>query len=246
MTTMASGCADVVIPLLPHSQNFGAYISILRPAAPSGDGKINADMGCQSEIAQAVNCLADGGVVAIPTDTLYGLAADALNPAALERVYQVKGRPADMPLPVLVSGWEQVAAVSNISGPARTIAERLAGRYWPGPLTLVLPAAPGLPPRLTAGRDTIAVRMPDHDVPLALAGGLGRPITGTSANPSGAEDITDPEDLRRCLGGLVDGIITSGKQPQGTASTIVTVTENGLTLLRAGALQFCEIQQVIA
>ena len=203
-------------------------------------------MDCQTEIAQAVNCLADGGVVAIPTDTLYGLAADALNPAALERVYQVKGRPADMPLPVLVSGWEQVAAVSNVGGPARAIAERLASRYWPGPLTLVLPSAPGLPPRLTAGRDTIAVRMPDHEVPLALAGGLGRPITGTSANPSGAEDITDPEDLRRCLGGLVDGIITAGKQPQGTASTIVAVSENGLTLLRAGALQFCEIQQAAA
>ena len=170
----------------------------------------------------------------------------SLNPAALERVYQVKGRPADMPLPVLVSGWEQVATVSNVRGLARAIAEQLASRYWPGPLTLVLPAAPELPPRLTAGRDTIAVRMPDHDVPLALAKSLGRPITGTSANPSGAEDITDPEDLRRCLGGLVDGIITAGQQPQGTASTIVAVSENGPTLLRAGALQFCEIQQALA
>ena len=203
-------------------------------------------MNCQTEIAQAVRCLVDGGVVAIPTDTLYGLAADALNPAALERVYQVKGRPADMPLPVLVSGWEQVAAVSNVGGDAGVLAQRLAERYWPGPLTLVLPAAPGLPPRLTAGRDTVAVRMPDHDVPLALAAGLGRPITGTSANPSGAEDITDPEELRRCLGGLVDGIITAGKQPQGTASTIVAVSDSGLTLLRAGALQFCEIRQAVA
>ncbi len=211
----------------------------------SGNGKINVAMDRQAEIARAVTCLADGGVIAIPTDTLYGLAADALNPAALERVYQIKGRPAAMPLPVLVSGWEQAAAVASVSGCARGIAERIAQRYWPGPLTLVLPAAAGLPSRLTAARDTIAVRMPDHDVPLALAQGLKRPITGTSANPSGSADIADPEDLRRCLGGLVDGIITAGKPPRGAASTIVAVSENGLTLLRAGALQFCDIQQVI-
>lgn len=203
-------------------------------------------MGCQTEIAQAVECLAAGGVVAIPTDTLYGLAADSLNPSALERVYQIKGRPANMPLPVLVSGWEQVASVADVSGKTGQIVQRLAELYWPGPLTLVLPAAAGLSTRLTAGRGTIAVRMPDHDVPLALAEGLGRPITGTSANASGAEDIRDPEELRRCLGGLVDGIITAGKQPHGTASTIIAVSENGLTLLRAGALQFCEIQQAIA
>ncbi len=203
-------------------------------------------MDFQTEIAQAVDCLAEGGVVAIPTDTLYGLAADALNPMALERVYQVKGRPADMPLPVLVSGLEQVAMVSNVSGAARTMAERLARRYWPGPLTLVLPATTGLPPRLTAGRDTIAVRMPDHSVPLALAEGLGRPVTGTSANPSGAEDIADPDELRRCLGGLVDGIIIAGKKPKGTASTIVAVSDTGVTLLRDGAVQYCDIQQAIA
>lgn len=200
-------------------------------------------MDNQTEITRAAKLLADGGVVAIPTDTLYGLAADALSAAGLERVYQVKGRPGDMPLPVLVSGWEQVAMVANIGGTVRAIAERLAERYWPGPLTLVLPAAPGLPPRLTAGRDTIAVRMPDHDVPLALAAQLGRPITGTSANPSGADDIADADELRRCLGGLVDGIITGGKPPQGTASSIVAVSENGLTLLRDGALPFCEIRR---
>lgn len=197
----------------------------------------------KAEITRAMDCIAGGGVVAIPTDTLYGLAADATNPDALEKVYEIKGRPAGMALPVLVSGWEQVGMVSIVSGRSGELARILAERFWPGPLTLVLPANPDLPPRLTAGLDTIAVRMPNHAAPLALAGGLGRPITGTSANRSGEPDITDPSELRRCLGGLVDGIIVSGEPPQGTASTIVAVSDDDLTLLRAGALPFPEVRR---
>ena len=199
----------------------------------------------ESEINAAIDCLARGGVVAIPTDTLYGLAANATNPEALDRVYEVKGRPANMPLPVLVSGWEQVEMVSGAVGECSKLAGALAARFWPGPLTLVLPASSNLPPRLTGGLDTIAVRMPDHEVPLALAEGIGKPITGTSANPSGGADITDPEDLRRALGTLVDGIITSGAKPMGTASTIVAVSDRELTLLRAGALEFSDIRRAV-
>lgn len=199
-------------------------------------------MGSQIEIADAADCIAGGGVVAIPTDTLYGLAADATNPDALEKVYEIKGRPSGMALPVLVSGWEQVGIVAIVSGRSGELVRTLAERFWPGPLTLVLPANPELPPRLTAGLDTIAVRMPDHAVPLALAAGLGRPITGTSANRSGEPDITDPNELSRCLGGLVDGIIVSGERPMGTASTIVAVSDQDLTLLRAGALPFSEVR----
>ena len=197
----------------------------------------------RTEIEQARDCIAAGGVVAIPTDTLYGLAADATNPDALEKVYEIKGRPSGMALPVLVSGWEQVEMVSTIAGRSRELARILAERFWPGPLTLVLPANPELPPRLTAGLDTIAVRMPDHAAPLALAAGLGRPITGTSANRSGEPDLTHPDELIRCLGGLVDGIIVSGEPPQGTASTIVAVADDDLTLLRAGALPFTEVRR---
>lgn len=202
-------------------------------------------MVSKSEIEQARDYIAAGGVVAIPTDTLYGLAADATNPDALEKVYEIKGRPSGMALPVLVSGWDQVETVSIIAGPGGRLARALAERFWPGPLTLVLRANPELPPRLTAGLDTIAVRMPDHAVPLALASGLGRPITGTSANRSGEPDLTDPDELNRCLGGLVDGIIVSGETPQGTASTIVAVSDNDLTLLRAGSLPFSQVRHVV-
>ena len=202
-------------------------------------------MVSKREIEQARDCIAAGGVVVIPTDTLYGLAADATNPDALEKVYEIKGRPSGMALPVLVSGWGQVEMVSSVAGRCEELARILAERFWPGPLTLVLPANPELPPRLTAGLDTIAVRMPDHAAPLALAAGLGRPITGTSANRSGEPDITDPSELRRCLGGLVDGIIVSGEPPQGTASTIVAVSEDDLTLLRTGALSFSEVRRAV-
>ena len=204
------------------------------------DDKIDG-MNTAAKISAAVARISGGGVVAIPTDTLYGLAADALNPAAVERVYTVKGRPADLPLPVLVSGWEQVSQVADLRGSVAALARKLAARFWPGSLTLVLPAMPGLPARLTANRDTIAVRMPDHPVPLALARELGRPITGTSANPSGQPDITDPCELRRLLGGLVDDMIICGPEPLGTASTIVSVSAEGVTLLREGALPYRDI-----
>ena len=199
-------------------------------------------MNTAAKISAAVAKISRGEVVAIPTDTLYGLAADALNPNAVERVYTVKGRPADLPLPVLVSGWEQVSQVADVHGSVATLARTLAARFWPGSLTLVLPAMPGLPVRLTANRDTIAVRMPDHPVPLTLARELGRPITGTSANPSGQPDITDPCELRRVLGGLVDDMIICGPEPLGTASTIVSVSAEGITLLREGALPYRDIQ----
>jgi len=195
----------------------------------------------QTEIHRAAETLAWGGVLAIPTDTLYGLAADALNPDALDRVYAAKGRPADMPLPVLVSGWEQALRVAAVSPDSELIARRLAETYWPGSLTMVLPAAPGLPQRLTAGRDTVAVRMPNHPVPLALARSLGRPITGTSANRSGESDITDPEELRRILAPRVDGIIVSGPKPVGGASTIVAITGVDVSLLREGVLPYEQV-----
>ena len=200
-------------------------------------------MAKQAEIQWAMDCLSQGGVVAIPTDTLYGLAADATSPEAVNRVYEIKGRPANMPLPVLVSGWDQVGTVSNAKGRTLELARRLAERYWPGPLTIVLPAAPGLPARLTGGLDTIGVRMPDHEVPLALAGGIGKPITGTSANPSGGADITEASELRSTLGGMVDVIITSGVKPLGIASTIVAISDDGLTLLRPGAVGFGDVQR---
>ena len=176
-----------------------------------------------------------------PTDTLYGLGADVFSLASLQRIFSIKGRRADLALPVLVAGLDQVEAVAQ---PMSAQAQRLAERFWPGPLTLVMRRSPDLPGLVTGGADTVAVRMPGHPVPLELARRLGRPITGTSANRSGQPDLLDLSTLENQLGNLVDHIIQTGPVPAGTASTIVNVTGDTPQLLRGGAISLEEILEV--
>ena len=190
------------------------------------------------ELEEAVRSLNSGGVVVFPTDTLYGLGADGFSLAGLQRIFSIKGRRADLALPVLVAGLDQVEAVAQ---PMSAQAQRLAERFWPGPLTLVMRRSPDLPGLVTGGADTVAVRMPGHPVPLELARRLGRPITGTSANRSGQPDLLDLSALENQLGNLVDHIIQTGPVPAGTASTIVNVTGDTPQLLRGGAISLEEI-----
>ena len=192
------------------------------------------------DLERAVGVLRDGGVVAIPTDTLYGLAADVFNAAAIDRVFDIKGRPQDLALPVLVSGWEQVIKVAENVPPQ---AQALAERFWPGALTLVVMKAAGLPDRLTAGGPTVAVRMPDHPAPIQLINGLGGPITGTSANISGGADPSTLADLSDQMGGRIDHVLNEGPAPKGTASTVVDITSGEPKLLREGAIPFKQVLQ---
>ena len=192
------------------------------------------------DLERAVAVLKNGGVVAIPTDTLYGLAADVFNTAALDRVFAVKGRPDDLALPVLVSGWEQVKRVAKNFPPQ---AQNLAEQFWPGALTLVFEKISGLPDRLTAGGPTVAVRMPGHPVPIQLIDGLGGPITGTSANISGDADIPSLAELTAQIGGRVDYIVKSGPVPEGKASTVIDITSGHPKLLREGAIPFDRVLQ---
>lgn len=195
----------------------------------------------QPEIAAALSVLKQGGVVALPTDTLYGLAADVFNEAALQRVFDLKGRPAELALPVLVADAAQVEKVARDFPPA---ARRLAEAFWPGSLTLVLPKAAALSPLLTGGRDTVAVRMPNHWAPLTLAAGLGRPITGTSANRSGEPDLPTLAELKATLGDAVDYLIAQGPPPQGTPSTIIDLTAGRPSLIREGVIPIAEVLKV--
>ncbi len=188
-----------------------------------------------ADLKRAVRHLKIGGVVAIPTDTLYGLAADIFNPTALDRVFAVKGRKEDQALPVLINGWEQAEMVAmDIPPKARSLAER----FWPGPLTIVVLGSEGLPDRLTAGGPTVAVRLPAHPVPIALIEKLGGPISGTSANISGGADPSTLEELTAQIGGLADYVVKSGPAPNGTASTVVDITSHRPKLLREGAISF--------
>ena len=195
----------------------------------------------QPEIVAALSVLKQGGVVALPTDTLYGLAADVFNEAALQRVFDLKGRPAELALPVLVADAAQAEKVTRNFPPA---ARRLAEAFWPGSLTLVLLKAAALSPLLTGGRDTVAVRMPNHLAPLALSAGLGQPITGTSANRSGEPDLPTLSELKATLGDAVDYLITQGPPPQGIPSTIVDLTDGRPLLIREGVIPFAEVLKV--
>ena len=195
------------------------------------------------DVEEAVRILRSGGVVVFPTDTLYGLGADAFSIRALERIFTIKLRPAEASLPLLVSCWDQVETVTRQTPES---AHRLARRFWPGPLTLVLPKAEQLPLRVTGGKDTVAVRMPDHPVALEIIRRLDRPITGTSANRSGQQDSLDYKTVKAELGKDVDYIVQSGPQPKGAPSTVIDLTTEFPTLLRQGALPMDEILREIS
>ena len=181
----------------------------------------------------------DGGVVAIPTDTLYGLAADPFNSSAVKRVFEAKRRPDAQPL-LLVA--ESVAQVARQIGSLTADATRLAERFWPGPLTLLLAAPPTLAPGVTAGSDRIGVRVPAHEVPRALCRATARLLTATSANVSGAPPPSDPDVVERAMGGSIDVLLDAGATPGGSPSTLVDVTEGEPHLVRAGAVPWEEVR----
>ncbi len=180
---------------------------------------------------EASAVLRRGGLVAFPTETFYGLGADALNPRAVERVFSVKGRPESKPVLLLV---ESVAMAERLVTEIPAGARALMARYWPGALTLVLKAAAGVPDRLTAGTGTIGVRIPGHPVAFGLVRAAGFPVTAPSANPSGAEPPTTALAVRRYFEGEVDLVLDAGRTPGGTGSTIADCTVWPPRVLRRG------------
>ena len=197
---------------------------------------------CFDEIKDSANVVSNGGIIIYPTDTLYGLGADILNEESLLRIYDIKGRPNDMALPVLVSGWEMVRSISS---EVNVIGEKLAARFWPGQLTLVIRANDNLSTILTGGRGTIAVRQPDHWIAQQIIEQVGNPIVGTSANLSGSPDLVEASDLAPELGHLVDRIITCGLKPFGVGSTVVDITGEQPKLLRETSISIEDIQSAL-
>ena len=191
------------------------------------------------EIEKGVKILKKGGVIAFPTDTVYGLGADAFNATAVERIYEIKNRPRHQQLPLLISDLERLTVLAD---PIPEIVWFLAKRFWPGGLTLVLPKTDSLPAYLASG-PTIAVRVPDHPVCLALIQRLGNPIIGTSANISGQPSVLTAEEVGQQLGGKIDFIINGGKCPGGRESTVVDVTCESPIILRQGIIPSDEIDK---
>jgi len=192
-------------------------------------------------VRAAAEALADGAVVAVPTDTVYGLAVDPAQPDAVARLFALKGRPADVPLPVLVAGAEQVAMVA---GRLESAAQHLADRYWPGPLTLVVPRRPGLSVDLggpPAARHTVGVRRPDHPVIVALCDLLG-PLAVTSANLHGASPATTADQLVRAFDGSEEPrLVLDGGTCDGVPSTVVECRGPASKCLREGALVWADM-----
>jgi len=193
----------------------------------------------QREIEKGAKILQKGGVVAFPTDTVYGLGADAFNSTAVERIYGIKNRPKHQQLPLLIADAERLTTLVN---PISEIAWFLARRFWPGGLTLVLPKIDSLPAYLASG-PTIAVRVPNHPACLALIQRLGNPIIGTSANISGQPAALTAEEVGQQLGGKIDFIINGGKCPGGKESTVVDVTHEPSIILRQGIIPSDEIDK---
>jgi L-threonylcarbamoyladenylate synthase len=193
-------------------------------------------------IAAAARVLSDGGLVAFPTETVYGLGADATNGEAIARLYAAKGRPRFNPLIAHVSDMSAAIQLARFSGDATALADR----FWPGPLTLVLPKRDGCPVSelATAGLDSIAVRVPAHPVARDLLKAFGKPVVAPSANQSGHVSPTTAAHVRADLGGRIDLILDGGATHVGIESTIVSCLEMP-TLLRPGGLPREDIERVL-
>jgi len=193
----------------------------------------------QREIKKGVKILQKGGVIAFPTDTVYGLGADAFNSTAVERIYKIKNRPKYQQFPLLIADVKQL---DTLAEPIPEIAWFLARRFWPGGLTLVLSKKDSVPAYL-ASRPTIAVRIPNHPVCQALIQHLGNPLIGTSANISSQPAALTAEEVEKQLGGKVDLIINGGQCPGGKESTIVDITHEPPVILRQGIIPSQEIDK---
>jgi L-threonylcarbamoyladenylate synthase len=197
----------------------------------------------RKNLDHAASLLRAGGVVAFPTETYYGLAVDPFNPRALERLFFVKQRPRKLPILVLVAGMDQLPLMT---GKVPAVYRRLIDCFWPGPLTLVCPALPSLPPQLTGNTDTIALRHSPHETANALIVSFGGPITATSANITGFPAAVTAEDVARIFDSEIDLILDGGPTPGGSGSTLVGIDKGTLFCIREGKIGFSAVQDCTA
>jgi L-threonylcarbamoyladenylate synthase len=196
----------------------------------------------QTEIEKAVETLRAGDLVVFPTETVYGLGANAANPAAVRKIFEVKGRPADHPVIVHLDNPRYLHRWVSEVPPA---AERLAAMFWPGPLTLILPKAESVNDVVTGGQDSIGIRIPSHPMALQLLTAFGGGIAAPSANRYGRLSPTKPEHVRDELGDAVHVILDGGESPIGLESTIVSCLNNEVRMLRPGYITRSQIAQVV-
>ncbi len=204
---------------------------------------VNPERPHRDAVEEAAVRIRRGGVVAIPTDTLYALAADPFSRQAIAHVFDAKDRPAERALPLIAYDAAQVAASL---GPLPPLGDGLAAAFWPGPLTLLVTAPSTLAPDVSGGTGRVGVRVPDDAVARAVCRAVGYPVTATSANISGQPATADPDDVERTMGARIELLLDGGRTRGGAPSTIVDVTGAAPRLVRAGAIPWEEIQARVA
>ena len=192
-------------------------------------------------ITQAIEVLQRGGLVAFPTDTVYGVGSLVFDGQAVESIYAAKDRPVEKAIPVLIA---DAADMERVGTNIPAVAHQLAARFWPGPLTCIIPKQPTLPEAVSA-TDTVGVRIPDHAVARTLLRAAG-PMAVTSANLSGQPSQSTAEEVLAQLGGRIDLILDGGKTPGGVPSTLVDCTAAELKILREGPISLAEIKSSLA
>lgn len=204
--------------------------------------KIDADHPDQALIERAVTILKEGGVIAYPTETFYGLGAHAGNAGAVERIFIIKGRSFSNPIALIMGSDENLAELVQEVPP---VANKLMEVFWPGALTLVFHASSRIIPRLTAGTGTIGIRVSSHPIASAIAKTLSFPITATSANISGAGECSTAREVNDAIGERVDAIIDGGRTQGGAGSTILTMATDPPEILRKGTISASLISAVL-
>jgi L-threonylcarbamoyladenylate synthase len=192
-------------------------------------------------VPYAAQLLRAGQLVCFPTDTVYGIGAAASNDEAVRRLYAVKGRPPSKPLPLLVSSAMEASEIAEIT----PVAHKLITRFWPGALTIVLKKLPDFRSAALSKQDTVALRVPDHDLVTDIIRAVGGPITGTSANRSGSRAPVSAAEAAFQLGEMVALVIDGGRSPGGVESTVVDVSEGAPKIVRDGAVSREEIESVL-
>ncbi len=196
----------------------------------------------EKQIRKAISVLKKGGLVAYPTDTVYGLGACMTDIAAVDRIFQVKGRPKGMALPVLLANRTQIEEI--VTSVPRA-AQLLADVFFPGALTIILPKSDAVPDIITGGGKTIAFRIPNHPVPIALIKQLGKPIVGTSANLSGLNSALTAAEVMKQIGDKIDMVIDGGRCSGGTESTVIDLSGDKPVIRRQGAISIEKLRNIL-
>ena len=190
---------------------------------------------------QILSFLRAGGVIGFPTDTAYGLGADPFNESAVRRIFEIKGRSETKPILLIANSVAMAGSVGHLSESALALAER----FWPGPLTLIVPARDTVPSLVTAGSGTVGVRLPAADFARRLMDALGKPITATSANRSGMPSTATAAEVRDQLGDSIDMLIDGGELPDRGGSTLLDMTVTPARILREGPIRAAQLSDVL-